>query len=164
MIQTTHLKITRKCLPLNCRFFGRSHIFQNLSYIVWNHHPLSITAFMGKTVSTYVVSTNAVMSRNHRRRPTWGAINLNKYTSATGRRNVYSMLWPLCIRRCNSDEIKDAEASYDSGERGQEEIPAPVRTYPVVQPVVSHFKDRRVPINSIQNTHERQTRLKQGTT
>lgn len=41
------------------------------------------------------------------------------------------MLWPLYTRRCNSAEINDAEASDASGQRGQEEIPAPARTYPV---------------------------------
>ena len=82
-----------------------------------------------------------------------GGINLNKYASAAGRRNVYSMLWPLYTQACNSAEINDAEASDDSGQRDQEEIPTPARTYPVTQPVASHFKDRRVPINSIQSTH-----------
>jgi len=65
------------------------------------------------------------------------------------------MLWPLYTRRCKSAVINDAGASDDSGQRGQEEIPAPARTYPVAQPVASHFKDRSVPINSIQRTHER---------
>jgi hypothetical protein len=121
---------------LNCHLFASSRTSENPSWIYTvsllktdclKPPPNFITAFMGNLASTYVVSTNATVSRNHRRRRT--SADDCEYTSATERRDISFTLWPLYTGRWNCTELNDAEASDASGRCGEEEISTPAGTH-----------------------------------
>jgi len=69
MIQMIHLHINRQCLLLKwwfvrfCTFVNfylsiNTH-FSLTKHIAWNHHPKFVIVFMGKLLSTHIISMNA---------------------------------------------------------------------------------------------------------